>query len=256
MQDTFTVAPLGFNATEQLVLGSIFGLAARRAPKFVRHTDAARRPDIYLVDADDASAMSEVLTRNTDRRVPVILVGASDHGTGWPRLSRPLQWARLIVAFDHSVRGAARPAAPAQAAAPVARAAVPVSHDEGPERVLVVSGNAQFRATLSRRLSLHAVVVACVDAPEDAREALDAHPHVCVFVDLNAEPDAGYALCKQLKTRKAGRPIAVVLAGDGNEPFHRMQATMAGCDAFLTTPLQESRIDAVVTRYVPAAAPY
>lgn len=98
------VAVLGFNPTEQRVLASIFDMSAKRAPKFVRQWDETGTPDVFLVDADDANAMTALHACNRDRRIPVILIGKHDSGTGWPRLSRPLQWARLFVAFDLAVR--------------------------------------------------------------------------------------------------------------------------------------------------------
>ncbi|MBL8533886.1 MAG: response regulator [Betaproteobacteria bacterium] len=98
------VAVLGFNPTEQRVLASIFDMSARRTPKFVRQLDETGTPDVFLVDADDANAMTALQACNRERRIPVILIGKHDQGTGWPRLSRPLQWARLFVAFDLAVR--------------------------------------------------------------------------------------------------------------------------------------------------------
>lgn len=149
MKTAYTVCVLGFNATEQLVLGSIFGLSARRNPKFVRHVEGAAEPDIYLVDADDVAAVTALVSRNAERRVPTILIGASDHGTGWPRLSRPLQWARLFVAFDISIRPRA-PVLAVAASTPVtlARTADPMPGpadvgDLDPDATQVIPGRAR-----------------------------------------------------------------------------------------------------------------
>lgn len=106
MKAAYSVCVIGFNTTENLVLGSIFGLAARRTPKFIRHPDGAVPPDIYLVDADDAAAMASLRAANADGRVPVVLVGTHAHGTPWQHLPRPLQWARLFAAFDVAVQAA------------------------------------------------------------------------------------------------------------------------------------------------------
>ena len=69
------VAVLGFNPTEQRVLASIFDMSAKRAPKFVRQWDETGTPDVFLVDADDANAMTALHACNRDRRIPVILIG-------------------------------------------------------------------------------------------------------------------------------------------------------------------------------------
>ncbi|MBI1397937.1 MAG: response regulator [Betaproteobacteria bacterium] len=99
----FCVRVLGFNATENLVLGSIFGLAARRNPKYFRQVQETGEPDLCLVDADDPDAMAGFLTRHAAHGTPAVLIGRHDHGTGLPCLPRPLQWARLFVAFDQAL---------------------------------------------------------------------------------------------------------------------------------------------------------
>lgn len=99
----YTVELLGFNKTERIVLGSFFGLSSRRSPSFVQHLNAGVAPDILLVDANENAAVHTLLSRNKEGAIPTILIGVGDHGTGWPVLSRPLQWTRLFRAFDLAV---------------------------------------------------------------------------------------------------------------------------------------------------------
>jgi two-component system, cell cycle response regulator len=110
---TYTVSVIGFNRTEQIVLNSIFALSARRTPKFVPLAAGAGTPDLYLVDASSPEYIEFLQLRNPAKRVPSILIGDTDSGTGWPVLARPLQWARLFKAFDLAVESL--PAAPAAA---------------------------------------------------------------------------------------------------------------------------------------------
>lgn len=254
MQDSRTVAVVGFNTTEQLVLGSIFGLAAKRVPRFVRHGDSTSPPDLFLVDADDAGAVSELLRRNADRRLPVVLVGATDHGTGWPVLARPLQWAKVIVAFDHALRvpepapAPVKPAAPA----PLRRTAKRVEKDT----ILVVSSDRAFRALAYSRLSLHAVDVEEAPDANAALERLAAGHCPCVIVDADSRGAESLRLCKAIKSRKGGQPTAVIVASSGTAQFDRVRATMAGCDAYLTKPLSDERLDEAIHRYVAVAAAF
>jgi two-component system, cell cycle response regulator len=251
MQDSRTVAVVGFNATELLVLGSIFGLAAKRIPKFVRHTDPVAAPDLFLADADDAAAVAELLRRNADGRVPVVLVGASDHGTGWPLLPRPLQWASVIVAFDHAIRATAPAVSPSPE--PVAP---PRAKRTGPDTILIVGSDRSFNALVFERLSLHAVAIE--EAP-DADVALErfANGHYpCVIIDGDSRGVESLRLCKAIKSRKGRQPTAVIIASSGTEQFDRVRATMAGCDAFLAKPLSDRKLDDAIHRYVAAAAAY
>lgn len=253
MQDSRTVAVVGFNATELLVLGSIFGLAAKRIPRFVRHTDASTLPDLFLADADDAKAVAELLRRNADGRVPVVLVGESDHGTGWPVLPRPLQWASVIVAFDHAIRATEPVAAPAPEPLPVVPRAAKRTE---PDTILIVGADRSFNAFVFERLSLHAVAIEEVPDLDAALARFTSGHFPCVIIDGDSRGAESLRLCKAIKSRKGRQPTAVIIASSGTEQFDRVRATMAGCDAFLAKPLSDRKLDDAIQRYVAAAAAY
>ncbi|MEO6421604.1 MAG: response regulator [Candidatus Nitrotoga sp.] len=100
----YTVDVHGFSQTERIILKSIFGLSARRTPKFVEFDPAMdSAPDIFLVDAEDASAITSFRQKNTIVTRPAILIGDTDHGISCTTLSRPLQWTKLFRAFDLAV---------------------------------------------------------------------------------------------------------------------------------------------------------
>jgi hypothetical protein len=102
-KNAYSVEVIGFNQTERIVLSSIFGLSARRQPKFTQHSSVSFSPDLFLVDSSDAQAVALFNERNATRRVPAIMIGETDHGTGFPLLARPLQWTRLFKAFDLAI---------------------------------------------------------------------------------------------------------------------------------------------------------
>src|SRR5262245_66283433 len=109
--ENYLVDVIGFNQTERLLLTSIFGLAARRAPSFLqRDANAARPADLYLVDGDDAAAMNEFRAVRARYPAPTVLVGAPQGGL--LAVPRPLQWARLLQSFDDAMQaGLSAPAA-------------------------------------------------------------------------------------------------------------------------------------------------
>lgn len=316
MKSSYSVSVLGFNPTEQLVLGSIFGLSARRNPKFVRHTEGSGEPDIYLVDADDVNAVTSLVSRNADRKIPTILIGATDHGTGWPRLSRPLQWARLFVAFDISVRPRAAPApqtapnvappvaAPARAAVtdplpsmledpsfdpeatvvipgrarlladmharqksaappPAAQTPPPAAVEKPPEAdagdqavpedadwVMVVDDNLAVREFMRTKLQPFRLNVDYATSGEEAIGLTAKRHYSCVFLDVVMPGIDGYQVCKMVKTRKSAKPTAVVLLTSKGSPFDRIKGKMAGCDAYLTKPVDEEKLLEVIARFL------
>lgn len=252
MHDSRTVAVVGFNATELLVLGSIFGLAAKRIPRFVRHVDPATQPDLFLADADDASAVAGLLRRNADGPLPVVLVGSSDHATGWPVLPRPLQWANVIVAFDHAIRATA-PETPAPTPLPlISRRA----KRTGPDTILIVGSDRGFSAQGFDRLSRHPAAIEDVPDLDAALARLTAGRCPCVIIGSDARVVESLRLCKASKSRKGRQPTAVIIASSGTEQFDCVRATIAGCDAFLAKPLSDRKLDDAIQRYGAAVAAY
>jgi twitching motility two-component system response regulator PilG len=109
--DTYSVEVIGFTDTEQTVLNSVFGLSARRVPKYVRHVASEGLPDIFLVDSNDEAAIKQLGVRNPVGDVQVVLIGDNACGTNWVLLARPIRWMKLFQAFD-AIVGTELPAAP------------------------------------------------------------------------------------------------------------------------------------------------
>jgi twitching motility two-component system response regulator PilG len=338
MKNTYTVSVLGFDQTEKIVLASIFGLAARRSPKFVQAAGAATTPDIYLIDANDPEAIARFKNMNADRRVPSILIGDSDQGTGWPVLKRPLQWTRLFKAFDLAVTlpptqrptaprpqqpaaGASGPlpshvsasaptmritpgssmhggqapapaatprpaAAPAMTRPPVAAPAMtrppatpparlatgqftgPLTNtqrfDPGktgvhaaqaePDNVMVVDDSPAVREFMRSRLEPFSFRVDYAGSGEEAIGLTASKQYTCIFLDVIMPGIDGYQVCKMIKSRKAIRPTAVVMLTSKSSPFDKIRGTMAGCDAYLTKPVDEERLLEVISKFLPTAA--
>ena len=100
----YTIDIHGFSQTERIILKSIFSLSARRSPKFVEFMPTmGSAPDVFLVDAEDTSAIADFRQKNAMNTRPAILIGDTDHGISCITLSRPLQWTKLFKAFDLAV---------------------------------------------------------------------------------------------------------------------------------------------------------
>ena len=103
LRSTFTVAILGFNQTERIVLSSMLALSERRA---LRYLPAGNDdiPDILVVDGDNTHAVKALRDRADPEGPPAVLIGASHHGLGIPTVTRPVSWFDLFLALDTTVR--------------------------------------------------------------------------------------------------------------------------------------------------------
>jgi twitching motility two-component system response regulator PilG len=284
MKDKYLVAVLGFEQTEKIVLSSIFGLSARRSPQFLQAAADAPAPDIYLVDAGDPAAVTQFKQLNAARRVPSILIGNEDHGTGWPVLKRPLQWTRLFKAFDLAVAvpetpkpmaarqsqtaTAVDPFAPTMRISPAQRPA-PAKSLTSPssvvtmtgrlpaveaDNVMVVDDSPAVREFMRTKLEPFALNVDFATSGEEAVGLTASKHYTCIFLDVIMPGIDGYQVCKIIKTRKSVRPTAVVMLTSKSSPFDRIRGAMAGCDAYLTKPVDEEKLLEVIAKFLPTPA--
>lgn len=276
--EVYTVAVVGFNQTERIVLGSIFGLSARRNPSFVAFTpkpDTA--PDLFLIDADDRRCADFLRAVTAKSKAPIILVGDSDHGTRHFVLPRPLRHGAALAMFSQAMQERFRPAtdtspivpkpevrAPAPVvvapAAPVAAVAqaTPVQHpaSASSDRVLVVDDSLAVRKFMETKLAPYAFAVDFAESGEQAIGFTGERSYTCVFLDVILPGVDGYQVCKLIKSKKsAGKSTAVVMLTSRSSPFDKIRGTMAGCDAYLTKPVDEDRLLEVISKFVSAAAP-
>jgi len=274
----YLVDVIGFNETERLMLSSIFGLAARRDPSFAqREANDTRRVDLYLVDADSEGAMSEFLAMGKRAPAPAVLIGASDHNTGLPLLSRPLQWARVLQSFDDAVQGGAAqpttenektmvlqrtstgagartPAPGARTPAPAARPAAAARARRTADTVLVVDDNATVRKFMETRLAPYGFNVDFAETGEQAVGLTGTKEYTCVFLDVVLPGIDGYQVCKLIKGNKqAVKRTAVVMLTSRSSPFDKLRGSLAGCDEYLTKPVDENHLLEVIAKFLPSA---
>ncbi len=113
MSTSQTLALIGFPPNEMSAFKALFRLAARTGTGYVL-VDQAQEAEIILANADDAETVRRLWGLQPQARV--LLIGPSDHGTGWLVQRRPIQ---LLTVLD-AVRALGAAPAPAQAGAPAA----------------------------------------------------------------------------------------------------------------------------------------
>jgi two-component system cell cycle response regulator len=275
--EVYTVAVVGFNQTERIVLGSIFGLSARRNPSFVAFTpkpDTA--PDLFLIDADDKRCADFLRAVTAKSKAPIILVGESDHGTRHFLLPRPLRHGAALATFAQAMKERFRPVSegpamvpkpelPAQSPVAAAAPVTPVALQPAPQphpamvstdRVLVVDDSLAVRKFMENKLAPYAFGVDFAESGEQAIGFTGEKTYTCVFLDVILPGVDGYQVCKLIKSKKsAGKPTAVVMLTSKSSPFDKIRGTMAGCDAYLTKPVDEDRLLEVISKFVSASMP-
>jgi DNA-binding response OmpR family regulator len=72
-----------------------------------------------------------------------------------------------------------------------------------------------------------------------------------VFLDVMMQGLDGYQTCRSIKSNKARRgaaPVVVMLTSRGGT-IDKIRGTMAGCDAYMTKPLNEKQLTSVLAKF-------
>jgi two-component system, cell cycle response regulator len=272
----YLVDVIGFNPTERAMLTSIFALAARRDPGFVQYDPvSALSPDLYLVDMDDSAALGEFRALNRRDSLPVVLVASPGHGAAEEVVERPLQWARLLQALEDAIgdvsdtapatldiaaHGPGETTWPRRSGASLLRTA-PGSAGGAAEikralgdTVLVVDDNATVRAFMEAKLAPFKFEVDFAENGEEAVGLTGTREYACVFLDVVMPGIDGYQVCKLIKANKqAIKKTAVVMLTSRSSPFDKLRGSLAGCDEYLTKPLDEDRLFEVIAKFLPSS---
>lgn len=238
----YQVAVIGFSQTERLVLGGIFGLAARRDPGFVPfQPGGAASPDLFMLDADDPRCPDLLRAIEKKSKAPILFVGTQAHGTGYPVMERPLMWTRTLQYFEKAIHPAA--------------SAAPAAQPKRTDCVLVVDDSLAVRKFMETRLAPFGFNVDYADSGERAIGLTGEKHYTCVFLDVILPGVDGYQVCKVIKSKKSEvKRTAVVMLTSRSSPFDKIRGTMAGCDAYLTKPVDEEKLLAVIGKFLPGGA--
>jgi two-component system cell cycle response regulator len=276
-EQQYLVDVIGFNDVERSMLSSIFGLAARRDPGFAQYEPGTpgRTPDIYLVDADNATALNEFRALHKRSTLPAVLIG----NTPYPEhtvLARPLQWARLLQALEDSIAGNEEQPVTLQRFSPDTSQKMRITQPPGGalgrsmppsatpdaattkrmlgDTVLVVDDNATVRMFMQAKLAPYGFEVDFAESGEEAVGLSGSREYTCVFLDVVLPGIDGYQVCKLIKSNKqAIKKTAVVMLTSRSSPFDKLRGSLAGCDEYLTKPLDEDRLLEVIAKFLPGS---
>jgi two-component system, cell cycle response regulator len=119
------------------------------------------------------------------------------------------------------------------------------------DHILVVDDSDIALKFMRNRLSRFGFVADLVSSGEDALGKINAKPYKFVFLDVMMEGLDGYQTCRAIKQRKYsdGKPPVVVMLTSRGGTIDKIRGTLAGCDAYLTKPLNERDLIAVLAKH-------
>lgn len=90
------------------------------------------------------------------------------------------------------------------------------------------------------------------DNGEDAISLVQSKRYDIIFLDVMLPGGLdGYQVCKVIKGGKTTRSIPVVMLTSRDSAFDKVRGIMAGTDVYLTKPLDTSKLNAAIEKYLP-----
>lgn len=257
MTRVIRVVMLGFNSFDRAAITTGLRLHQRHSRRYevVQGLDDG---ELLVADGDHAPAVQLVLV--TERLPDTVFVGDTPPPDAAAAVPRPIDPQALVRALDALCAARLPPEAPAPSserdrpAAPLPAPPAPHRAGTAAPTALVVDDSETARQALAARLERLGfdVELAAHSGQALARMARRRFNGVFIDVDLGLESAVdGFTLCQQIKRRvraDRGPPPWVALVTGLDAPSDRVRGTLAGCDAYLTKPLDEAELHHVLWR--------
>jgi CheY-like chemotaxis protein len=144
---------------------------------------------------------------------------------------------------------AAAPSVPPAAPPLVVPSAPTARHEEHNFRVLAVDDSPLMRTFLQNKLQPYGIQPEFASSGEEALFKISKQHYDMIFLDVMLPGMDGYDVCKMIKKNKDNSLMKVVMLTSKDKTFDKIRGTMAGCDGYLTKPVDEMKLRAIIERH-------
>lgn len=205
------------------------------------------------------SAMLSLINQVHDDALPDT-VAAPLSAADWAVLSEtvPAPWAAIPSTTSHASQAALPIPAMVTNVVPTPRAALsapPVPRTSSlrstSRRMLVVDDNDVALNFMSTLLMRNNFEYQLAKSGEEALSIVAASNFDLVFLDVTMAGMDGYQTCRSIKKNKykSGKPPIVIMLTSRAGTFDKIKGTMAGCDAYLTKPLNVKQLAVLLAKF-------
>src|SRR5262249_51531774 len=162
---------------------------------------------------------------------------------------RPPPGAPMVAAPPVAAVAAAAPPLATIPTPPVGQGAQMTRHEEHNFRVLAVDDSPLMRTFLQNKLAPYGISPEFAASGEEALFKISKQHFDLIFLDVMLPGMDGYDVCKMIKKNKDNSLMKVVMLTSKDKTFDKIRGTMAGCDGYLTKPVDELKLRAIIERH-------
>ena len=116
-------------------------------------------------------------------------------------------------------------------------------------RVLAVDDSPLMRTFLQNKLQPYGISPEFASSGEEALYKVSKQHFDMIFLDVMLPGMDGYDVCKMIKKNKDNSLMKVVMLTSKDKTFDKIRGTMAGCDGYLTKPVDEMKLRSIIERH-------
>jgi len=277
---TFVIGAYGIDAKDMLVLERIFKITQGRTRSYkVQENKAEGNIDIAMVNVSNKNAIkqwgSENLDSNSQPLCPTLLVGKiKPKNDRFKFTPLPFFATRVLKSLDEitveelnytpeiSIDDSANNEAHSESsdsanATGITQQQVISMAGKGSKEnkiskraVLVVDDSLPVRQALEMKLTLMDYQVELATNGQEAMDLIDEKYYDSIFLDVIMPGVDGYEVCKKVKRNKKTKHIPVIMLTSKSSPFDKVKGKLAGCDSYLTKPVEHEEFQKIVSGYL------
>jgi two-component system cell cycle response regulator len=258
------VMPAGLSDNDLQIVKSLCAICANRSRVYVI-CPPGERPDFYLIDGDKPESIAQSKAARALHPAPAIVLTNRDAAhEAHSVLRRPVVASRILAAFDElAIRLGHTPELrigdgteqPVSRLSGILNGSGPTTLHMGaiaPRRglALVVDDSPTVRKQLELSLQSLGVDVEVAEDGDIALRKIALNRYDIIFLDVVLPGADGYQICKTIKKDKAAKDTPVIMLTGKTSPFDRIKGSLAGCDTYLTKPVNNETFRGVVEKYL------
>lgn len=117
-------------------------------------------------------------------------------------------------------------------------------------RALVVDDSPTVCKQLELELATFNIQVEIAETGEQCLAVLEKHQYDIIFLDVVMPGADGYEVCKNIRKNQMTKRTPVVMLTSKSSSFDRVRGTLAGCNAYLTKPVDYEKFHKVLDDYL------
>lgn len=271
---------LGLNETELRLLNSIVHVSQRRSRRLILvPMTQAITADVMILAVSDAQVV-EWVKQNAQliKSLPVIWIEAKNIPASHLSINRPVQWSQLLLYIKQAIQKKRSFADVAQSSPKMTnsissnqtsestKTSATEQHvqkksadlstqlsslEQQASHILVVDDSWAVRRHLSTILAQKNYQITLASDGLEALNEFSAEMFDCVLMDVVMPEVDGYEACRQIKKLSKGKQnVPVIMLTSKTSPFDKIRGKMAGCDAYLTKPVNDGHLQQILDKHV------